>query len=53
MSAIEVNVAERESRFKQMVNELVKLENVNRSFLRRALSFFEKAEGARVRGVVG
>jgi len=53
MSAIEVNVAERESRFKQMVNELVKIENVNRSFLKSALSFFERVEGARVRGVVG
>jgi SpoVK/Ycf46/Vps4 family AAA+-type ATPase len=53
MSVIEVNAVEREVRFKQMVNELMKLENVNRAFLRRALDIYTKVEGARVKGVVG
>ncbi len=53
MESIEVNVAEREGRFKQMVNELMKLENVNRSFLRRALELFTQSEGSRVKGVIG
>jgi ATP-dependent 26S proteasome regulatory subunit len=53
MSAIEVNTLEREKRLKLMIQELKKLENVNRSFLKFALDFFERAEGsARVRGVV-
>jgi ATP-dependent 26S proteasome regulatory subunit len=52
MRAFDVNVAERESRFKQMVNELLKLENVNRALLKRALELYAKVEGARVKGVV-
>ena len=53
MSAIEVNTAEREQRLKLMVQELMKLENVNRALLKRTLDVYVKSEGARVRGVVG
>ena len=52
MSSIEVNVAEREKKLKLMVQELSRLENVNRSFLKLALESFTKAEGSRVKGVI-
>jgi len=52
MNAIEVNTAEREKHLKLMIQELKRLENVNRSFLKSALTSFERAEGYRVKGVV-
>jgi SpoVK/Ycf46/Vps4 family AAA+-type ATPase len=52
MSAVEVNTAEREKRLKLMIQELKRLENVNRSFLKSALDFFTQVEGSRVRGVI-
>jgi AAA+ superfamily predicted ATPase len=52
MSAIEVNAAERETKLKLMVQELKRMENVNRSFLKSALESFERAEYSRVKGVV-
>jgi AAA+ superfamily predicted ATPase len=52
MSAIEVNAAEREMKLKLMVQELKRMENVNRSFLKSALESFERAEYSRVKGVV-
>jgi AAA+ superfamily predicted ATPase len=52
MSAIEFNAAEREMKLKLMVQELKRMENVNRSFLKSALESFEKAEYSRVKGVV-
>jgi transitional endoplasmic reticulum ATPase len=55
MRAIDVNVAERESTFKRMVNELMKLESVNRTLLAHARAAYagERAVDARVMGVVG
>jgi ATP-dependent 26S proteasome regulatory subunit len=54
LRAFEVNVAERGSTFKRMVNELMKLENVNRTLLARARAYAgERALDARVMGVVG
>jgi AAA+ superfamily predicted ATPase len=53
MRAIEVNTAEREQRLRGMLQELGKLENVNRSILKRALEFFVQSEGSRVKGVIG
>jgi SpoVK/Ycf46/Vps4 family AAA+-type ATPase len=52
MESIEVNVPERERQLKLMLQELGKLENVNRSFLKRALELFAQSEGSRVKGVV-
>jgi len=52
MSSIEVNVAEREKRLKLMIQELNRLENVNKSFLKMALEGFVRAEGSRVKGVI-
>uniref|UniRef100_A0A7C1GAW3 ATP-binding protein n=1 Tax=Thermofilum adornatum TaxID=1365176 RepID=A0A7C1GAW3_9CREN len=53
MVAIEVNTAEREQKLKNMIQELGKLENVNRSLLRSALNFFMQSEVSRVKGVIG
>jgi SpoVK/Ycf46/Vps4 family AAA+-type ATPase len=53
MKSIEVNVGERERKLRLMIEELKKLENVNRSFLNSALSFWMKSEGdERIKGVV-
>jgi cell division protease FtsH len=52
MSAIEVNTAEREQKLRNMIQELMKLENVNRSFLKSALESFAQVEGSRVKGVI-
>jgi SpoVK/Ycf46/Vps4 family AAA+-type ATPase len=53
MRSIEVNVSERERRLRLMIEELKKLENVNRSFLNSALQFWAKSEGdERIKGVV-
>jgi len=51
LKTIEVNISERESKLNSMVQELLKLENVNRSLLNLALQRV-KREGERVRGVV-
>jgi ATP-dependent Zn protease len=53
MVAVEVNTAEREQKLKNMIQELGKLENVNRSLLRSALNFFMQSEVSRVKGVIG
>jgi ATP-dependent 26S proteasome regulatory subunit len=55
MRAAQVNVAERENTFKRMVNELMKLESVNRTLLARAHAAYagERAVDARVMGVIG
>jgi hypothetical protein len=55
MRAAQVNVAERESAFKRMVNELMKLECVNRTLLARVHAAYagERTLDARVMGVVG
>jgi AAA+ superfamily predicted ATPase len=53
MSAIEVNASEREKKLKLMIQELKRLENVNRSFLKYALESFAQAEGSRIKGVIG
>jgi hypothetical protein len=46
-----VNISERESKLNSMVQELLKLENVNRSLLNLALQRV-KREGERIRGVM-
>jgi hypothetical protein len=53
MAAIEVNTAEREQKLKNMIQELGKLENVNRRLLKSALNFFMQSEVSRVKGVIG
>jgi AAA+ superfamily predicted ATPase len=52
MSAIEVNASEREKKLKLMIQELKRLENVNRSFLKYALESFAQVEGSRIKGVI-
>jgi len=53
MAAIEVNTAEREQKLKSMIQELGRLENVNRSLLKSALNFFMQSEVSRIKGVIG
>jgi SpoVK/Ycf46/Vps4 family AAA+-type ATPase len=52
LKTVEVNVSERESKLNSMVQELLKLENVNRNLLNLALQFRAKKEGERIRGVM-
>jgi AAA+ superfamily predicted ATPase len=52
LKTIEVNISERESKLNSMVQELLKLENVNRNLLNLALEFRAKKEGGRIRGVM-
>ena len=44
MEAMEVNVQEREQRLQDMVEQLKRLENVNRRFLNEALKFWASKE---------
>jgi AAA+ superfamily predicted ATPase len=53
MSFIEVNAAEREQRLKNMIQELMKLENTNRALLKSALRTLASVEGSRVKGIAG
>ena len=53
MSFIEVNAAEREQRLKNMIQELMKLENTNRALLKSALRALASVEGSRVKGIAG
>jgi len=50
---IEVNITERQERITQMINQMRKLENVNKGFLEKAFEEFKrKSEKSRIRGML-